>query len=103
MRGIPAANYLEFFERAHVCIQKEPDPIPQFKATGKLGKFLDPGRKEAVGCGARRLAWAELSVVTYLFRWPLDAGTALRNGGNANGQAPMNWDLPEERLDRARF
>jgi len=38
-RGIPAADDLESVECVHVRF-KELDPIPQFKATAKLGEFL---------------------------------------------------------------
>jgi hypothetical protein len=40
VRRIPLADDLEPVECVHFCIQ-ELDPIPQFKATAKLGAFLE--------------------------------------------------------------
>ena len=39
----------------------------------------------------------------YSFLWPLDTRAALRNGRNAHGQVPVNWDFPEKRLDCAHL
>jgi hypothetical protein len=40
VRGIPTADDLESLQRVHFGLQ-EPDPFPQFKATAKLGEFLE--------------------------------------------------------------
>lgn len=38
--GIPSANHLEFVECLYIR-RLELEPIPQFKATAKLGEFLE--------------------------------------------------------------
>jgi hypothetical protein len=40
VRGLQIANHLESLECVHLAF-KELDPIPQFRATAKLGEFLE--------------------------------------------------------------